>query len=72
MNSIRILTLIVLIILIFMVALTANMLRKGDQARFDNICKRGITIPMKKGAIVNSAAIVYPSEDTVFNVSIGC
>ena len=72
MHFVKILTLIVLIVLIFMVALALNTLRKGGRAKVDNFCKKGVSIPIKKGAIIKTDAFVFPSEDTTYTIDINC
>jgi len=74
MHFVKILTLMVLIILIFMVALALNTLRKGGQLKVDNFCKKGISVPVKKGAFINqtSPPLVYPQEDTTYTIDINC
>ena len=52
-----------------MVVLTANTLRKGDQSKLDNLCKKGLSVFVAKASLIKG---VYPSEDKTFTVDLGC
>ncbi len=72
MHFVKILTLMVLIVLIFMVALALNTLRKGGKLKVDNFCKKGVSVPIKKGAFINKPPFVYPPEDMTYTIDINC
>jgi len=64
--------LVVLCCLIVVVAMAVDLLRRGDQMRITNLCKNGIDVPLAKGALVNTSALVFPSQDTTFHIDLGC
>jgi len=72
MHLVKLLTLILLIVLIFMVALTVKKLKDTDAVKIDNLCKKGITIPIKAGSVIDSNIIKLPQTDENFTINLNC
>jgi len=55
-----------------MVALTVKKLKDTDAVKIDNLCKKGITIPIKAGSVIDSNIIKLPQTDENFTINLNC
>jgi len=71
MHLVKLTTLIILIVLIFMIALTVKRLRDTDAVKLDNLCKNGISIPLKAASVLDFGYKI-PSTDTTYKINLDC
>jgi len=55
-----------------MIALTVKRLRDTNAVKLDNLCKNGITIPMKAGSVLDGLGQKLPATDQTFTIKLGC
>ena len=74
MRLVKLITLILLIVLIFMIALTVKRLRDTNAVKLDNLCKNGITVPVKTGSLLDmfGGGVKVPENDQTFTIKLDC
>ena len=61
-----------------MIGLTVKKLRNTDAVKIDNICKKGISFPLKAGSLLKikgddpSTSINFPDKDQSYTFHINC
>jgi len=57
-----------------MIALTVKRIRDTDEVKINNLCKNGITVPVKAGSFLNalSGTIKVPANDETFTINLDC
>jgi hypothetical protein len=54
-----------------MIALTVKRLRDTDAVKLDNLCKNGISIPLKAASVLDFGYKI-PSTDTTYKINLDC